>query len=273
MNKKHRKAKQQNAARKANAGHPNIAVAATTEAKENGSKGTEQGEKAADLHPISRWRRFTNWLCTATVAEVGMFLLTLVIAGSGIYYTTYAKRQWRAMIATVNTTRQVSEREERAWLKITKIGSPKVAPNKPLQWELQIQNIGKTPARKIHAEFMIEIVPDGSYPDLDYGHRGRTVSELDKGILYPQDFLTHPIQVVRRFDTSDRGIKLLQPSEYQSLMQNKSYIVTHGRVNYCDTFGVLHWVKFCSFTSDKTNVRFVGNCGTVGNDADYADEP
>ena len=70
--------------------------------------------------------------------------------------------QWRTMIATVDTTRQASERDERAWVRAIEVGGPQVMPNQPLQWAIQIQNIGKTPARNIHGQFLIEIIQDGS---------------------------------------------------------------------------------------------------------------
>lgn len=182
-----------------------------------------------------------------------------------------ARRQSEIAKEALSANRQASERDERAWLKPMEVGSPQVAANQPLQWNLQIQNTGKTPARKIHGQFMIEVVPGGAEPNLHYGV-GRTVMNVDKGIIYPQDFLTQPVPVVRRFDDPEgRGaINPLQPSEFEAYEQNRVYIVLHGWVDYWDIFRTPHFAHFCIYNSIGGRRT---TCGTEGNDADYNDEP
>ena len=77
--------------------HPPVPVIDTAKSAKEAAKSADQTEEATALQTISRWDRFREWFLKITVAEAGMLLLTLVIAGSGIYYTKYAKRQWRVM--------------------------------------------------------------------------------------------------------------------------------------------------------------------------------
>ena len=97
MNEENGKPQERRAEDKPGDAHLPIPIIHPTESGENGPKGAEQGYGPKPLYRVSRRRRFMRWLCEVTVAELGMFLLTLVIAGSSIYYTKYAKRQWRVM--------------------------------------------------------------------------------------------------------------------------------------------------------------------------------
>jgi hypothetical protein len=51
-----------------------------------------------EIDRLSRGRRFKKWFKTITVAEVGMFILTLVMVGATINYARYAKHQLEAVI-------------------------------------------------------------------------------------------------------------------------------------------------------------------------------
>jgi len=65
------------------------------------------------LEHISRWARFKEWASKITVAEAGMLLLTLAIAGSSIAYTKYAKRQWKVMGNQLREMQKSNEMERR----------------------------------------------------------------------------------------------------------------------------------------------------------------
>ncbi len=184
--------------------------------------------------------------------------------------------QWRTMIDSVTITRRVSERDERAWVKVMPIGAPIALPNEPLQWTVRVQNIGKTPAREVLAYFLVEVIQNGSEPDFDYS-KIRPSMRAFTGIVYPQD--TSPDVRVRRLrykvgSTTEVEDYVLQPSEHGDLTSGRSYIAVHGRVQYADIFHVSHWATFCTALGLAPNGGITAaNCSFSGNTADDNDEP
>jgi hypothetical protein len=201
-------------------------------------------------------------------AKAGVFLaLTVAI----IYFL-----QWRTMTDSVNTARQASEREERAWLDIQPMGDPIINADNTIVWPFHVQNTGKTPARNIAAHIFVEIVAAKSGPDLDY-KKWRATNIALMGMIYPQQW-SASLQVSRvRFkagsstDTEDRP---LEPTEHDDLVNGRSYVAAHGIVQYDDTFHVSHWKTFCTWTALKRPGYYNAvDCTAKGNAADDNDEP
>lgn len=216
--------------------------------------------------PMNITKMFKKPESVATVAGVGLAFIVAII------YIL----QWRAMVDTVDITRRVSERDERAWIKVTTIGDPIASPNQPPQWTMRVQNIGKTPARETLAYFLVEVLPNGSEPDFDYS-KIRPSMRVFTGNVYPQD--ASPDIPARRLrykagSTTEVEDYVLQPSESADLTGGRSYIVVHGRVQYDDIFRVNHWATFCFVRGFNPSVGIAAaNCVFHGNSADYNDEP
>jgi len=142
MNKKNRQKQKHGGKDKTSNAHLPIPIINSTTSNENGPKGTEQGEDSTHLQETTRWRRFKKWLFKITIAELGMFLLTLVITGSSIYYTKYAKRQWKVM-------RDQLEISERPWVDANiSLDGPLFfnVNGANLQFVFQLMNTGHSPA-------------------------------------------------------------------------------------------------------------------------------
>ena len=174
--------------------------------QKNGTKSANQRTDSASLKNISllmipeleictRRSAFKKWFCRITVAEMGMFLLTATIATAGIYYTIYAKRQWRVMSGqliemqksttatknaaqaatsaamTANATLIASQRqfrlEERPWV----LTYTQTAGDNPIEMHpmpdgrsvfidirFLIGNIGKTPATNLVTSYCEQFV-------------------------------------------------------------------------------------------------------------------
>ena len=112
-------------------------------------------------------------------AKAGVFL---ALAVAVIYFF-----QWRAMVDTVTITRRVSERDERAWIKVTPGIAPKPLANQSIHWPMSMQKIGKTPAHNVVGYFVIDVIPNGSTLDFDYS-KFRPSERSSRGINYPREF-------------------------------------------------------------------------------------
>ncbi len=183
MNEKDGQIQENDAEEKGGNTHPPVSDVNPEESRKNGPKGTEQGEPSKPLQQVSKWSRFKEWLFRITVAELGMFILTLVIAGSSIYYTKYAKRQWKVMrdqLRELHTSAEVGknsadstakevELQNRPWVYADiKIAGPFVFDEQGVstQVSLTYRNDGHSPA--IIREMQ---------PELYIGQRRGTISE------------------------------------------------------------------------------------------------
>ena len=57
--------------------------------------------------------------------------------------------------------------DQRAWMKITPDSTPNVNTN-PALWIARYSDVGKTPARKVAAEFQFQFLKKGEFPIFDY---------------------------------------------------------------------------------------------------------
>jgi len=251
MNKKHRQRDKQRAEEKSDDSHLPIPVVRAAESNERGHKSTEQGENAATLHQVSRWSRVRKWASTATVAEVGMFLLTLVIAASSIYYTKYAKRQWKVMRESNEISRKALESVQRAFVLFSPNGSTigtLVENNKVIAWtpQISIANRGATAAQKMthHANFYIS---EKELPkEFDFHDTGEAHSD----VLGPQDAHTVSTDPI--------------PIRYIQAVQNHTeHVYVYGWVAYGDVFAKRHVTQFCyelavnSISGDLTDPKYL----------------
>jgi len=265
MDQKKRKPEQQNTERKTGKGGPNVAIVPTAESEKNRLKGAEGGGNPTDLHKVSRWPRFKRWLFTATSAEVGMFLLTLVIAGSSIYYTKYAKRQWKVMrdqlpelqksATAADLNARLAQLEERAWFGTSEtslIVSRKLKPGEmpPLEGDfleakVEFLNTGKTPALNVR------IATNGFVSPITFGPNGEQYIGLGfpqfresdyqfGGNVPPNGAIFRKVRIWPQKVTKGNIIQLQKPT-------HRAFVA--GRGTYCDVSNpeVTHWFTFCLF--------------------------
>jgi hypothetical protein len=201
--------------------NPPAPVTHTAESKESGTKSAGERKETANLEQISRWSRFKEWLSKITVAEVGMLLLTVAIAGSSIVYTKYAKRQWRVMRDTLAL--------ERPWLgpsgrDVRTIGPKQLPEGKPIDWStnhlvsviVRVVNGGRTPATKIRWHMLFKIgekydaaneTATTNLPTDGICEQGQLGPEFGSGMMLPnpEHYTNFPVypdaDILKRFDS------------------------------------------------------------------------
>jgi flagellar hook-basal body complex protein FliE len=115
MNQEDREPQEQDADSKSKSAPPPVLAADTRESEKHARGSTGQCQKSAPLYQIARWDRFKEWASKITIAEAGMLLLTLVIAGSSIIYTIYAHRQWKVMSGQLSETQRARHAADKSF--------------------------------------------------------------------------------------------------------------------------------------------------------------
>jgi hypothetical protein len=179
MNEENGQPQEKRAKEKSDDACPPVSIIHTAESDEEGPQGTEQSKETTTLNHTSRWNRTKKWLSQITVAEAGMLLLTVAIAGSSIVYTKYAKRQWRVMrdqLPELHTSAQAAKdaadtsrdalvRSSRPWIGV--VGIPVVLDLRPspdnklalvASMSMTVKNYGPSPA------LYVNVFPDTFIP-------------------------------------------------------------------------------------------------------------
>jgi hypothetical protein len=160
--------------------------------------------------------------------------------------------QWMTMIKSVDATRQASEREQRAWVSIHSpmafVDSKESLANMPIR----IENIGKTPARRVVVDAWVELIPVDRRPDLS----GRAKTEY--GLPFE----------------NEKGGAPPWPAddwEYEEFLAARIYALTYVKASYDDIFNVRHWTKFCTWRTKAPSTP-TAECSAI-NTTDTNDEP
>jgi len=117
----------------------------------------------------------------------------------------------------------------------------------PVIQRVNVSNTGKTPARSVYNEWVMEYVINGDSPDFVYKNRMRTFESA--GMLPPNE--SHHADV--KFETGTSGnsrdavFRYLTVGEYRDLVSGRAYMVVYGHSNYMDIFGTQHWLNYCNF--------------------------
>lgn len=111
------------------------------------------------------------------ISDILMILFTAAIAGSTIWYTIYAKRQWRAVLDSNQINREALISVQRSFvafppeISIVRAIDEKTRRTKSWLFYLPVENSGTTPTRdmRMHVNFDArpgELPEDFAYPDL-----------------------------------------------------------------------------------------------------------
>lgn len=164
-------------------------------------------------------------------------LLGLVIAGLTGFIFWYQLDEMRT--------------DERAWISVsTKVAFPKDENSMktvPVVATITYNNIGKTAARGIKVEAVVDYEMNGESPDFVYD--GRPRSRSTTGIIFPNDPQQLPAPFLEGDPSSKTEVKnrYLVHSEFQDLNDGTSYMVVYVKADYTDIFGKKHWTHYCSF--------------------------
>ncbi len=221
--------------------HPPVPAVDTAESNKDAAESADLRAELATLEHLSRWARFKKWLFPITAPEAGMFLLTLVIAGSTTCYTIYAKRQWKV----INDQLSVMQQGERPWVSITQtclmtdllsedcVPLP-ASPITPLWGRARFMNLGRTPA--FHVTYITHFTPSNIAPDkfsdVECDESTRTSTDaVEKHPLFPQES--------PNAGDDTRAI----PSHPPELILYAAGCVFYQEGNTT----TWHWTKFCTY--------------------------
>jgi hypothetical protein len=177
---------------------------------------------------------FRERLKQSSVADWLLLLFTAVIAGATIYQFIILGGQLDAM-----------RKDQRPWVKVAfEIGT--VTAQSPIIGVAHIVNGGKTPARDLRGEIVIERVKNGEEPTFGYPNPH---SEFTTGTLFPNEAPANvPIQRVRYINNGPATEDdILTQTEFEDFRKTRVFFVIYGTVFYKDFFGIGHWTKQCAF--------------------------
>jgi hypothetical protein len=139
--------------------------------------------------------------------------------------------------------------DQRAWVVLSSNNAEFEFPRNELgettvSLPLTLTNTGKTPAKKYFVEVVTEINPNQREVSFQYAkdHTGITA-----GTLYPNSPVKMTAQLVQGNPKAATGLEPrgLSASEYQELLEGRTYLAVYARGEYFDIFGDKHWFHFC----------------------------
>src|SRR5229473_4605722 len=105
------------------------------------------------------------------------------IAGATIVLAVFAFASFLLLLKQLNDAREFFARDQRPWIVPTVQMTERVFEQQPVTGFINLSNSGKTPAAKIHGEFVIEGLKIGESPRFKYEDVSRTIDYT--GIIYP----------------------------------------------------------------------------------------
>jgi hypothetical protein len=157
-------------------------------------------------------------------------VITAVIAS--IYYF-----QLLSMQDSVELSRKSMQIDQRAWLTLEMADDGIVAD--PSSVKMCLKNIGKTPAKTIDIDVVVEIVRTGNAPRFDYTLPHQ---QMRIGVLFPNQTVPITAQLAEKdwIQAGSRKFAQGRPMndiERTQLSSKTAYAVTYGTTVYWDMFG------------------------------------
>lgn len=141
--------------------------------------------------------------------------------------------------------------DQRAWVSMAS-GSGKFAKeadgNTIVTVPMTITNTGKTPAKAVFNEIVVEKVKNGDSPEFIYDNRARTYNST--GTIFPNGTQQVTAGLLKgKLNTNQTEPLLLTPSQVQDLTDGTYYLAIYSQTSYFDVFGTKHWLHFCAFAT------------------------
>lgn len=141
----------------------------------------------------------------------------------------------------------------------------------PVTVPITINNIGKTPARIVHTEFVMDYEVNGGSPDFVYENRARTIDTA--GMISPNS--PQLINVMFSKAKLNKPNEPTEPryltgSEFNDMANGTGYMVIYAKAEFVDIFGTQHWLHYCTFfVAPNVNVTVTARQCTDYNDTDH----
>lgn len=212
---------------------------ASSAAVEEALRCYQEAEKASredhraeqDLNAQRQMADWAKWMFYAT-AVVGA--LTVGVTGVGIYWVkeTLAETQKAVKAAedAVAVTREMGERQMRAYIWIETSEMKDVGANKTPYAHIGIKNYGQTPAQILGHKSWLGLY---HYPNIG------EIQYPDAGTVNP-----HPLGPSRENAIFPKMARALTQQEYDALKEGRAVFLIYGRVEYEDIFGDRHWITY-----------------------------
>lgn len=157
---------------------------------------------------------------------------------------TATQKQVGAAQDSVKAIQRQMRQDQRAWLTPTCETKATLRDGQPIGQLCYYTNTGKTPAKRIKAQFMMKIVREDDVGMFDYPKK--VVTRSDVNALFPPQ--REPL-----------GIYLYVPDRYpeqvlytdptKTLFLNGTIMfMVYGEITYNDIFGIRHWIHYCTTT-------------------------
>lgn len=207
--------------------------------------------------------------------KIALEILTLFFAiGSAVaagVAVHYYNQQWQEMHKQTVIQRNVSVTTERAWLALSSgdvhVGAPNAHKLRLVVVDMQITNSGKTPAKQVFAEVVIDIVRNRVKWNAHYDGLPPTSQILNVILAGDSSKFSASLQHAAATGTEPT---LFSEADWQQLVEGRDYIVVYARMTYRDSFGRWHWQHFCSWSAFAQGEFSAQNC-TAYNDMDRID--
>jgi hypothetical protein len=181
---------------------------------------------------------------------------------------TIAQQQARAAQDSAVAIQRQTRTAERAWMTIGFETQPPIVEGKPATTRVHFVNEGRTPARAVFEDAVVEIVRNGDSPTFNYtwDHMRQTM-----GIVVPSAAGGTTLTAYsfgRKVTPTGEPIPLaITNDEYQKFLSGSIYFAIYAKATYKDIFGVEHWTHGCYWISraQYTSARKCSDYNDVDN--------
>lgn len=211
---------------------------------------------------VAAWAAFVAALCYAVVAQLQLREMhtqtaeifrqsqtenadASVKAVQWLAQLKIAQLQVKAAQDSATAIQRQMRQDQRAWVNARQVGV-QFDVGKPISIGLAVQNTGKTPARRFHGVFKLEVLNNTEEPTFNYSAKYllRTAGQILPGEQIPLG-LTLLIPA--------KGTETVQPTLLTQDFADKYnkgqiWIAGEGTISYEDIFGIKHWTNVCRFT-------------------------
>jgi len=164
-----------------------------------------------------------------------------------------SEEQAKAAQGSVQATQRQMRQDQRAWLNPQAVFSA-IGESKPIGAVVQVINNGRTPARRIFFELVVEKVSSNKSPSFDYSgpHFKPHIGTMFTNVTQEMKISAFRSDYVAKVASE----MLLTKPEYEELVSGQAYVAVFGKMTYLDVFGIEHWAKFCRWKDYSTSFSF-----------------
>lgn len=177
-------------------------------------------------------------------------------------------KQAKASQDGVYAVKRQMRQDQRAWIKVEINQCVPESANHPYAPPVEITNIGKTAAREVNTQIIVQLLGKDEVPALTFDvNRAQTIAY--SGIIFPNiKPAIYPAQWVLDLPGFHHfKVGVLSIGDVDDLTFGRKYFAVYARIMYLDVFGTHHWTHFCTtsvWTPDKGGRR-LGECAAFNN--------